>query len=142
MASSAEGQDSSPPPNEAPSIMYGPSSPVPLTMTFGELLDYHAETRPDQPAVISHPQNATFSFAQLRKNSRELAQSMAKMGVKKGDLVAISLGSRIEYFEVRRLRFVLFCGTGRKTFNMNGTLGILRLCIPGCGTCTIELCLC
>ena len=80
--------------------MYGPSTPVPLTMTFGELLDYHAEARPDQPAVISHPQNATFSFQQLRTNSRKLAQSMAKAGVKKGDLIAISLGSRIEYFEV------------------------------------------
>ena len=100
MASSAEGKGLLPVANMPPSIMYGPSTPVPLTMTFGELLDYHAETRPHQPAVISHPQNASFSFQQLRTNSRQLAQSMAKAGVKKGDLVAISLGSRIEYFEL------------------------------------------
>jgi len=68
-------------------------------MTFSELLDHHVEVRGDQPAVISHPQGVTVSFRQLRERSIQLAQAMAKDGIEKGDLVAISLGSRVEYFE-------------------------------------------
>ncbi len=83
-----------------PSIVYGPSSPVPICMTFGELLDYHAEVRGDRPAVISHVQGYTVSFKQLRARSLQLARAMAEDGVGKGDLVAISMGSRVEYFEV------------------------------------------
>jgi len=82
-----------------PSIVYGPTAPVTLTMTFSELLDHHVEVRGDQPAVISHPQGITLSFRQLRDRSVQLAQAMAQDGVGKGDLVAISLGSRVEYFE-------------------------------------------
>ncbi|KAI5358245.1 Putative AMP-dependent synthetase/ligase, AMP-binding, AMP-binding enzyme domain, ANL [Septoria linicola] len=83
-----------------PSIVYGPSAPVPLTMTFAQLLDHNAEIRGDRPAVISHPQKGlTLSWAQLRERSIKLARSMAKDGIGNGDLVAISLGSRVEYFE-------------------------------------------
>ncbi|KJX92763.1 hypothetical protein TI39_contig5827g00003 [Zymoseptoria brevis] len=52
-----------------PSIVYGPATPVPLKMTFAELLDYNAEVRGDRPAVISDPQNLTLSFRQLRERS-------------------------------------------------------------------------
>lgn len=83
-----------------PSILYGPCSPVPLQMTFPELLDYHAETKPDMPAVISHPQRTTISFGQLQRNSTRLAERMQQDGVCKGDLVGIILGNRLEYFEV------------------------------------------
>ncbi|KAK5720329.1 hypothetical protein LTR15_007603 [Elasticomyces elasticus] len=82
-----------------PSIVYGPATPVPLTMTFGELLDHHAEVRGDAPAIISHPQSRTVSFRDLRNRSIQLARALAQDGVGKGDLVAISLGSRVEYFE-------------------------------------------
>jgi acyl-CoA synthetase (AMP-forming)/AMP-acid ligase II len=82
-----------------PSIIYGPSTPVPLKMTFSQLLDYNAEVRGDRPAVISDPQDLTLSFKQLQERSIKLARAMAKDGIGKGDLVAISLGSRVEYFE-------------------------------------------
>lgn len=82
-----------------PSIVYGPMTPVPLTMTFSELLDHNVEVRGDRPTVISHPQGLTLSFRQLRERSIRLARAMAKDGIGKGDLVAISLGSRVEYFE-------------------------------------------
>lgn len=83
-----------------PSIVYGPSQPIPLTLTFSELLDYHVEVNGDRPAVISHPQDGlTLSFRQLRERSIQLARAMAKDGIGKGSLVAISLGSRTEYFE-------------------------------------------
>ncbi|SMY24531.1 unnamed protein product [Zymoseptoria tritici ST99CH_1A5] len=82
-----------------PSIVYGPATPVPLKMIFPELLDYNAEVRGDRPAVISDPQDLTLSFRQLRERSIRLARAMANDGIGKGDLVAISLGSRVEYFE-------------------------------------------
>ena len=82
-----------------PSIVYGPATPIPLTMTFGELLDYHVEVRGDHTAVISHPQNKTISWRQLSDRSIKLARALAEDDVVKGSLVAISLGSRTEYFE-------------------------------------------
>ncbi|KAF2093626.1 acetyl-CoA synthetase-like protein [Rhizodiscina lignyota] len=82
------------------SIVYGPSAPVPLYMTFGQLLDYHSRVRGDRPAVISHPQNITLSFRRLQERSLQLARAMAHDGVRKGDLIAIAMGSRVEYFEV------------------------------------------
>lgn len=83
-----------------PSIVYGPRSPVPLTLTFGELLDHHAEVRPDSPAVISHVQNCTVTFQQLRDRSIKLAKAMANAGVGKGSLVGIISATRYEYLEV------------------------------------------
>lgn len=82
-----------------PSILYGPTTPVPLQMPFGDLLDYHVEVRGDRPAVISHPQGLTLSWRQLSDRSIKMASALAKDGVGKGSLVAISLGSRVEYFE-------------------------------------------
>ena len=89
-----------------PSIVYGPSTPVPLTMTFSELLNYHAEVRGDHPAVVSHPQGTSITFRKLRDRSIQLARAMSQDGIGNGDLVALSLGSRIEYFEVDCLCFV------------------------------------
>lgn len=96
--------------SKPPSIIYGPSAPEPLFMTFGELLNYHAEVRPDKPAVISHVQDKTISFKDLRLRSLQLATALSADGVGKGDLVAISLGSRIEYFEVLPLSLRVGCG--------------------------------
>jgi acyl-CoA synthetase (AMP-forming)/AMP-acid ligase II len=95
MASEAEQSNHGRP----PSIVHGPSTPVPLNMAFGELLDHHVEVRGEQPAVISHPQGFTVSWRQLSERSIKMARALAEDGVVKGSLVAISLGSRIEYFE-------------------------------------------
>jgi len=83
-----------------PSILYGPSSPVPLQLTFSELLDYQAEVRPETLAVISHPQGRSLSFKQLRETSLLLAKRMREDGIRRGDKVAIIAGNRVEYFEV------------------------------------------
>lgn len=84
-----------------PSIVYGPRAPVPLTLTFGQLLDHHAEDKPDSPAVISHVQGCTVSYRQLRDRSVDLAKAMKKAGIGKGSLVGIILATRYEYLEVR-----------------------------------------
>lgn len=90
-----------------PSLVYGPRSPVPLALTFGELLDHHAEVRPDSPAVISHVQSCTISFRQLRDRSIKLAKAMAAAGIRKGNLVGIVSGTRYEYLEVSPLGIFL-----------------------------------
>lgn len=82
------------------SIVHGPRAPVPLTMTFGELLDHHASVRGSMPAVISHVQDTIVSWKQLRDRSNRLASAMSRAGIGKGDRVAICMGSRFEYFEV------------------------------------------
>lgn len=82
-----------------PSIVYGPATPVPLRMTFTELLDHNAVVHGDRPTVISDPQSKTLSFQELRDRSIQLARAMSRDGVGKGDLVAISLGSRTEDLE-------------------------------------------
>lgn len=91
--------ESKPQDDRQPSILHGPAAPVPLTMPFGDLLDYHVEVRGNSPAIISHPQNLTLSWRQLSDRSIRLARALAKDGVEKGTLVALSLGSRVEYFE-------------------------------------------
>lgn len=83
------------------SIMYGPRAPVPLNLTFGELLDHHAEVRPDSPAIISHVQNCTITYKRLRERSVNLAKAMVKAGIGRGSLVGIISGTRYEYLEVR-----------------------------------------
>lgn len=82
------------------SIVYGPRSPVPLNLTFGQLLDHHAKERPDAPAVISHVQDCTITYKQLCDRSINLAKAMAKAGVGRGTMVGIILATRFEYLEV------------------------------------------
>lgn len=89
---------------QQPSIVYGPRAPIPLTLTFGQLLDHHAGVRPDAPAVISHVQNCTVTYRQLADRSIELAKAMAGVGIGKGDMVGIIMGTRFEYLEVGNCR--------------------------------------
>jgi mevalonyl-CoA ligase len=83
-----------------PSIVYGPRTPVPLNLTFGQLLDHHAQTRPETPAVISHVQGQTITYKELCDRSLKLAKAMDSKGIGRGSLVGIICGTRIEYLEV------------------------------------------
>lgn len=78
----------------------GPQAPRPLLLTFGQLLDHHAEARPDSTAVISHVQGCTISFRQLQDRSVNLAKAMARAGIRKSSLVGIISGTRYDYLEV------------------------------------------
>lgn len=75
---------------------------MPLTLTFGQLIDHHADKTPDAPAVISHVQGRTISYGELRNRSVKLAKAMSKAGIKKGNLVGIICATRIEYLEVSK----------------------------------------
>ena len=118
-----------------PSIVYGPRAPIPLTLTFGQLLDHHAEERPDSPAVISHVQNCKVSFRQLRDRSINLAKAMAEAGIGKGSLVGIISGTRYEYLEVIPQRLVKTSDTNRELAD------ILRLCQVRSCFDSLQLCL-
>jgi acyl-CoA synthetase (AMP-forming)/AMP-acid ligase II len=47
--------------------------------------------------VISRHQRQTLSYSQLDENSNALARGLIKLGVKRGDRCAVSLGNNIEY---------------------------------------------
>lgn len=82
------------------SVIRGPRAPVPLNLTFAQLLDHHAEVRPDSPAAISHVQGYTISYRELQDRSIKLAKAMAESGIEKGSLVGIICATRVEYMEV------------------------------------------
>jgi non-ribosomal peptide synthetase component E (peptide arylation enzyme) len=87
-------------PPSQPSILHGPSAPIPVSLPFGDLLARHARERGSHPAVISHHQNVTLTYQKLHERSDMLASAFLANGVGKGDKVAIMLGSRTEYLEV------------------------------------------
>ncbi|KAJ5106210.1 hypothetical protein N7456_002885 [Penicillium angulare] len=86
-------------PPTQPSIIYGPSAPLPASMSFGSLLSRHSKHAPDSYAVISHHQNVFLTYSQLDERSTSLAAAFSAYGVCRGDTVAIMLGSRTEYLE-------------------------------------------
>lgn len=57
--------------------------------------------------MISHHQRATLTYEQLNNDSDSLARGLAKQGVKKGDRVAVSLGSNLENATVTYALFKL-----------------------------------
>ncbi|KAF2729566.1 acetyl-CoA synthetase-like protein [Polyplosphaeria fusca] len=50
----------------------------------------------DRDAVISHHQRIRLTYEKLDRDSNALAQGLARLGVKKGERVAVSLGNTIE----------------------------------------------
>ncbi|KAJ5278670.1 hypothetical protein N7478_004042 [Penicillium angulare] len=86
-------------PTTQPSIIYGPSAPLPASISFGSLLSHHSKNTPDSYAVISHHQNVFLTYSQLDQRSTSLAAAFSAYGVGRGDTVAIMLGSRTEYLE-------------------------------------------
>ncbi|MBU0709658.1 MAG: long-chain fatty acid--CoA ligase, partial [Candidatus Omnitrophica bacterium] len=64
-------------------------------MNIAQLLESQAQKYQDRPALIfkNHP----VSFSQLRDNSYKLTDSLIKLGVKKGDKIAIYLPNCPEY---------------------------------------------
>ncbi|KAF1849090.1 acyl-CoA synthetase/AMP-acid ligase-like protein II [Cucurbitaria berberidis CBS 394.84] len=51
----------------------------------------------DRNAVISHHQQITLTYETLDRDSNALARGLQKLGVKKGDRVAVSLGNNVEF---------------------------------------------
>ncbi len=64
-------------------------------MNVAEILRKRAEEHPDKSAIIFKDQS--ISFTQLRDFAFKLADSLIKLGIKKGDRVAIYLPNWPEY---------------------------------------------
>jgi len=64
-------------------------------MNVAELLEKQAKKSPDKPAIIFKDQ--TISFSQLTDSSFKFADSLIKLGIKKGDRVAIYLPNCPQY---------------------------------------------
>lgn len=75
----------------------GPSEPPLLEQTVGEHFAGVVRQYGDRPAVISRHQQKRLTYDMLDRDSNALARGLAKLGVQKGDRVAVSLGNNIEF---------------------------------------------
>jgi acyl-CoA synthetase (AMP-forming)/AMP-acid ligase II len=66
-------------------------------MNIGEALPRNAQRSPGKIAIVERHRSLT--FLQLHRRVNRLARTLLKQGIGKGDLVALSCGSRAEHFE-------------------------------------------
>lgn len=83
-----------------PSIVSGPQTPALLSWSFTDLLDHQVRANAGKDAIISEHQNKAITYQGLKDKSEACASALVALGVKRGDVVAVMLGNRIEYIEV------------------------------------------
>ena len=66
-------------------------------MNIGESLPRNAQRFPKKLAIVDAQRSLTFLDLHLRTN--RLADYFLKLGIRKGDMVGLSCGSRAEHFE-------------------------------------------
>ena len=74
------------------SLVRGVSTPALLDITLGELCELQAKRNPDRVAVVVAWSNARLTFRDMNERSKELAKGLLKVGVRRGDRVAIFSG--------------------------------------------------
>ncbi|KAL8687155.1 MAG: hypothetical protein Q9218_006595 [Villophora microphyllina] len=74
----------------------GPSTPPLLDQTIGDHFASIVSKFGDRTAVISRHQQTRLTYRELDRKSNALARGLRKLGVKKGDRVAISLGNNVD----------------------------------------------
>lgn len=60
-----------------------------ITETIGDLLDSTVEKNPDKEAVVYTDREVRWSYRQLQEKSNEFAKGLLKLGIKKGENIAI-----------------------------------------------------
>ncbi|MCL0049475.1 AMP-binding protein, partial [Dehalococcoidia bacterium] len=60
-----------------------------FNITFGDLLDQTAAKYPDKDALVNVQRGQRFTYQELKEACNRAAKSFLKLGVKKGDKVAI-----------------------------------------------------
>jgi non-ribosomal peptide synthetase component E (peptide arylation enzyme) len=69
--------------------------------------------------VVSHHQRIRLSYEALDQESNKLARGLQKLGVKKGDRVAVNLGNNVEFatatYALFKLGAVLVCGPEKQS---------------------------
>lgn len=79
------------------SVIEGPSHPPLLDVTFNDMLRERCEQHPHHVALSSHHQNLSITYAQLKRQSEDMAAGLYELGVRRGDRVGVLLGNRYEY---------------------------------------------
>jgi len=64
-------------------------------MTFRDVIDAQARTRPAAPFLIAPEPDTTISYADLARNARAFAATLARSGVAPGTVVAFMLGNGV-----------------------------------------------
>ncbi|OAL01110.1 acyl-CoA synthetase/AMP-acid ligase-like protein II [Phaeosphaeriaceae sp. SRC1lsM3a] len=75
----------------------GPTEPPLLEQTVPQHFAGVVKQHGDRNAVISHHQQTILTYDTLDRDSNKLARGLQRLGVKKGDRVAVSLGNNIEF---------------------------------------------
>ncbi len=61
--------------------------------------EFHAETTPDKPALKFVPSGKMVSYGELNAKSNQASHLMRSIGLERGDVIAIFMHNRPEYFE-------------------------------------------
>ncbi|KAF1832345.1 acyl-CoA synthetase/AMP-acid ligase-like protein II [Decorospora gaudefroyi] len=75
----------------------GPTEPPLLEQTVPQHFAGVVRQYGDLPSVISHHQRIRLTYDALDTDSNKLARGLQKLGVRKGDRVAVSLGNNVEF---------------------------------------------
>ncbi|CAN9453823.1 unnamed protein product [Alternaria alternata] len=75
----------------------GPTEPPLLEKTVPQHFAGVVRQHGDRDAVISHHQRIRLTYDALDRDSNKLARGLQKLGVKRGDRVAVSLGNNAEF---------------------------------------------
>jgi len=84
-------------PKERLSYAYGTSSQPLLGMTIGEKFDQACQQYAEQDAVVSLHQNVRLTYKELQAQVNAFACSLLKLGLKKGDRLAIWSPNCVEW---------------------------------------------
>ena len=79
------------------SYAYGTSSQPLLGMTIGEKFDQACQQYAEQDAVVSLHQNVRLTYMELQAQVNAFACSLLKLGLKKGDRIAIWSPNCVEW---------------------------------------------
>lgn len=74
----------------------GPVTPL-IELTIGDFFDQMVEQNPDKEALVSAHQNIRLTYRELQRKVNQLASSMIRMGLQKGDRVGIWSHNNVEW---------------------------------------------
>ncbi|CAG4957545.1 unnamed protein product [Colias eurytheme] len=103
-------------------VVSGPEEePIPAHLSYGQFLFDKLKSGGDKIAQICAESGRSVSYRDILQNSVNLATALLEIGLKKGDVVALSCENRFE-FTVTSLA-VLYCGGTLSTLNVTYSPG-------------------
>lgn len=92
--------------NERLSIIHGSIEHPLLNLHLGQLLDRQALRFGKRTAIVCPSSQTRLTYCDLRDRTRSTAKGLIEIGVRRGDVISILAGNRVEYVE-------LFLAAGR-----------------------------